>query len=56
MTSPKSVCVEGYKSTKEEPLSRNGTAILDRSAPPTNAGRIQIGSDPMYSVFLPNDR
>ena len=56
VTSPKNVWVEGYKSTKEEPLSRNGTAILDRSAPPTNAGRIQIWSDPMYSVFLPNDR
>ena len=42
VTSPKNVCVEGYKSTKEGPLSRNGTAILDRSAPPTNAGRIQI--------------
>lgn len=42
VTSPKNVRVEGYKSTKEEPLSRKGTAILDRSAPPTNAGRIQI--------------
>lgn len=42
VTSPKNVCVEGYKSTKEGPLSRNGTAISDRSAPPTNAGRIQI--------------
>ena len=56
VTSPKNVWVEGYKSTKEEPLSRKGTAILDRSAPPTNTGRIQIWSDPMYSVFLPNDR